>query len=244
VDNKNSGEVLPNSGLSGGYITTFCVILGRYFFMCVSIYTVNTDYIEFLRSVDSRVLENEKNFGNLRKYVGVLFKINNYDYFVPLSSPKPSDYVYMDGFKTIRHSVVPIYRIIETSEDKINFLGKLKFSSMIPAPPSQLTLLDITSLTEDYKTLIFNQIRHIRKKLTVLQNRHAKVIYNQKKANYANINYLNDTVDFKKLEQAMELFIKKDIITDKKLSLTETAAASADMNENNGQSSQSFNPQD
>lgn len=209
--------------------------------MCVSIYTVSSDYINFLRSIDSRVLENEKNFGNIRKYVGVLFKIDNYDYFVPLSSPKPSDYVCIDGIKTIRHSVVPIYRIIECSEDKINFLGKLKFSSMIPVPPSQLTLLDITSLTEDYKTLIFNQIRHIRKKITILQNRHAKVIYNQKKANYPNINYLNDTVDFKKLEQAMELFIEKDIVAAKKLSLTETAAA--DMSENIGQSSQSFNPE-
>ena len=90
-------------------------------------------------------------------------------------------------------------------------------SSMIPVPDSELTLLDIDSLTDlKYKNMLNTQVIYIRKNTTTLQEDHAEVIYNQKTKNYPNIGYLNSTVDFKLLEQKMlEYVATKEIVEGK-----------------------------
>ena len=50
--------------------------------------TVSSRYCEYLRKYDYRVSYNS-NEKNTRPFVGVLFEINEYKYFAPLSSPKP-----------------------------------------------------------------------------------------------------------------------------------------------------------
>jgi len=88
---------------------------------------------------------------------------------------------------------------------------------MIPVPDSELTLLDIDSLTDlKYKNMLNTQVIYIRKNTTTLQEDHAEVIYNQKTKNYPNIGYLNSTVDFKLLEQKMlEYVATKEIVEGK-----------------------------
>lgn len=168
----------------------------------MKIYVVNTGYIEYLMKYDLNVLENEKVNGGIRKYVGIVFQINNFNYFVPLSSPKPSDYLTINNIKKIRRSVVPIHRIIIKDGNNENFLGKLKFSSMIPVPNDELKLLDIDNIKDEkYKNVLKNQIRYIRKNKKILHKNHAEVIYNQKTKNINNIGYLNSTVNFALLEQ-------------------------------------------
>lgn len=49
---------------------------------------VNSDYCDYLRKFDSKVSYN-KGSKKLRPFVGVLFKIDKWEYFAPLSSPKP-----------------------------------------------------------------------------------------------------------------------------------------------------------
>ncbi len=49
--------------------------------------TVRSKYCEFLREYDCRVSINS-NEKVARPFVGVLFEINNIEYFAPLSSPK------------------------------------------------------------------------------------------------------------------------------------------------------------
>ncbi len=88
---------------------------------------------------------------------------------------------------------------------------------MIPVPDSELTLLDIDSLTDlKYKNMLNTQVIYIRKNTTTLQEDHAEVIYNQKTKNYPNIGYLNSTADFKLLEQKMlEYVAAKEIVEGK-----------------------------
>ncbi len=168
----------------------------------MEIYIINTDYINYLRKFDKRVMINEED-GSTRKYVGIVFQIGSFNYFVPLSSPKEeSDYVIIKNVKRVRKSVVPIHRIIVGSGNNENFLGKLKFSSMIPVIDSELSLLDVENIKDNkYKLLIQNQIRYIRKNKQLLEENHARVLYNQKSNNYKDIKYLQNTVDFKLLEQ-------------------------------------------
>ena len=167
----------------------------------MEIYYVNTVYINYLRhKADRNVLTNEQD-GRLRPYVGVVFTINSFNYFVPLSSPKPSDYILINGISTIRKSIVPIHRIIITDCGEIDFFGKLKFSNMIPIPNGEFRLLDIQGITDiRYKSIIENQIRYIRKHKDMLMKNHANVIYQQKTKNLP-IGYLKSTVDFRLLEQ-------------------------------------------
>jgi len=48
---------------------------------------INSDYCDFLRTFDKRVPYNYDKKLN-RPFVGVLFRVDNYHYFAPLSSPK------------------------------------------------------------------------------------------------------------------------------------------------------------
>ena len=49
------------------------------------IYRIKDEYIDFLRKYDKKVSKNKK---ETRPFVGIVFEINNFKYFAPLSSPK------------------------------------------------------------------------------------------------------------------------------------------------------------
>lgn len=90
-----SGEFLP---LSGGFN------IGRYillFFMekiMLKLFNISDGYIEYLRQEHKHVYSNkEHRRSHERKYIGTVLTINNYNYFVPLSSPKDNNYWVKDG---------------------------------------------------------------------------------------------------------------------------------------------------
>ncbi|MEZ3485124.1 MAG: type III toxin-antitoxin system ToxN/AbiQ family toxin [Lachnospiraceae bacterium] len=59
-----------------------------------------------------------------RKYLGIAYSINKYNYYVPLSSPKVTDYYSENGELKIRDSIIPIIRIIsQSSSGKTELLG-------------------------------------------------------------------------------------------------------------------------
>ena len=57
------------------------------------IYSVSDKYIEYLRKEVPNVYSNKvNNRKHTRKYVGVVIRIGRYNYYIPMSSPKNSDY--------------------------------------------------------------------------------------------------------------------------------------------------------
>lgn len=215
MEAKKSGKVLPINEHQKvvSKRTTFCFKLG----VQMEIYVANTSYVDYLRKFDSNVMINDED-GRVRKYVGIIYKINSFNYFVPLSSPKQDkDYIKTNGKLVVRGSVIPIHRIVIRQGNNVDFLGKLLFSNMIPIPDSEITLLDIDSITDEkYRNLLNKQVIYIRKNRETLQKKHAEVIYKQKINNYPNIGYLNNTVDFKLLEQKMlEYVAAKEIVEGK-----------------------------
>lgn len=52
----------------------------------LKLYFIDTNYINYLRKYDKRVAYNKV---PSRPYVGVVYMYNNFNYFAPLSSPKP-----------------------------------------------------------------------------------------------------------------------------------------------------------
>ncbi len=164
------------------------------------LYTIDADYLKYLFDVDDRVMYWEGDtYKTDRKYIGVVLKINNFEYFAPLSSPKANDYIYKKGVKQVKKNIIPIVRLVT---DKGHLLGKIKLSNMIPVKSEHITLYDIEGEPDKkYKSLIVKEMICIRKcKDEITKN--ALVLYNQKSKGYKNINYLNDTLDFKSLEAA------------------------------------------
>ena len=72
-------------------------------------YAVTDEYIDYLRQFDSKVYDNkEDKRKEMRKYLGIVLTINEINYYIPMSSPKKSDY----KDNKIRKSIAPIVRII------------------------------------------------------------------------------------------------------------------------------------
>ncbi|MGL5428504.1 MAG: type III toxin-antitoxin system ToxN/AbiQ family toxin [Cetobacterium sp.] len=154
---------------------------------------IKETYIDYLREYDLKVPHNKN---EKRPYIGVLFEINRYLYFAPLTSPKP------------KH---------KTMSEKIDFiklrdgeLGAINLNNMLPVLESEIIQFDIDGLKKinpkEYNKFI-DQVRE-------LNSKKSKIIKN------ANKLYLKVTVDeikgykvkccdFKLLERMAEIFSKK-----------------------------------
>lgn len=168
----------------------------------LKLYNVSDDYVNYLKQYDYRVFSSKEDDRiKERKYLGVVLEINDCDYFVPLSSPKESDYKLVDNIKIIRKDIIPIIRIVvKDVNGNYELKGTLKFSNMIPVPSIALINYDVNNEEdESYKILVLKEIDFINSnKDKIIKN--AKVIYNQKVNNW-DIGYIKQTVDFKLLEQ-------------------------------------------
>lgn len=127
--------------------------------------------------------------------------MNSLIYFVPLSSPKETDYIMNGEKKEIRKSIIPIIRIVtKDNQGNLELKGTLKFSNMIPVPDCALLTYDVElEIDKNYKVLILKELAFISDNTDKIF-KHARVIYNQKNRSL-NINYLKETVDFILLEQ-------------------------------------------
>ena len=151
--------------------------------MELKFYTIDTEYVDYLRDACGiqNVLDNKETSRFKRPYIGIVLQVDDYKYYVPLSSPKNNDYIYVNGRKTIRRDVIPIIRLIVESENgELELKGKLKFSSMIPVPDNVITYYDISQETnEDYRMLLEKEYEFIKSNQDKIK-RNARVLYNQK----------------------------------------------------------------
>lgn len=168
----------------------------------ITLFTVDSDYIDYLRQYDSRVLNHSgEDYTTSRKYLGVLFEIKGYKYLAPLSSPSKT-YDFKDG--VIRKSVIPIIRMVFENE----LLGTIKLGCMIPIFDENLISYYDINLEKDlkYKFLVRKELEfiYINKKL-ILKN--ANKLY-QQKINNMSMGYIKNTVDFQLLEEKAKLYKK------------------------------------
>lgn len=173
----------------------------------MKLYSVSDKYIKYLRNFDKKVYDNKEEIRRVtRKYLGIVLKINELNYYIPMSSPKKSDYI----DNKIRKSIVPIIRIISNEEiDKNTVLkGTLRISNMIPVPESELTLYQPKlEQNKNYKILVEKELEFMKKNENMIR-KFANIIYNQKTNNY-NVSYIKNVVDFKLLEQKCIEYMKK-----------------------------------
>ena len=59
----------------------------------MKLYAVTDVYINYLRQFDKKVYDNKEDKRRvMRKYLGIVLTINEINYYIPMSSPKRSDY--------------------------------------------------------------------------------------------------------------------------------------------------------
>ena len=127
----------------------------------LKLYYIDEEYINYLRQFDKNVAYNKT---STRPYIGVVYTYNNYNYFAPLSSPKPKHI-------NINPKAVDIFKI------KNGELGVVNINNMIPTPIENLTEVLPTVNDKKYKKLLEQQ-------LTFLNNHKAELY---KKINYFTI---------------------------------------------------------
>lgn len=163
------------------------------------LYSVTDEYIKYLRKFDNRVYDNKEDKRTvMRKYLGIVLKINQLNYYIPMSSPKSSDYKNNE----IRKSIIPIIRIISYEEiDNISVLkGTLRISNMIPVPDSELILYEPKNENnKNYKILIEKELEFIGKNEEIIK-KYANILYKQKINDY-DVSYIKNVVNFKLLEE-------------------------------------------
>lgn len=180
--------------------------------------TIDKDYIDYLRSDSklSNVFDNKDDSDFVRKYLGVVFRVGNYYYYAPLSSPKETDYKIVDGCRVIRNDIIPIIRIAFEEDGCLRLKGTLKLSNMIPVPADKISYYDIEAEDDEYyKALVTKEYIILKqKKEKILKN--AKRLYRQKTCEHEiytgdvhKPGYLSATVDFKYAEQMHDKYIQE-----------------------------------
>lgn len=165
----------------------------------MKLYAVTDEYINYLRKFDNKVYDNKESQRKvMRKYLGIVLKIHQLNYYIPMSSPKKSDY----KNNTVRKSIIPIIRII--SYEEINNVpvlkGTLRISNMIPVPDSELILYEPKNeKNKNYKILIEKELEFIGKNKNMIK-KYANVLYKQKINDY-NVSYIKNVVNFRLLEE-------------------------------------------
>lgn len=175
------------------------------------LYSVSDKYVEWLRKYLPNVYSNKiESRIHTRKYLGVVLKIGKYSYYIPLSSPKTSDYQIAGENKVIKKSIVPIIRIVvKNASGEKELKGTLRISHMIPVPSSELLLYDLDNESDDaYKDLVKNEMIFIRKNREKIEA-NANLLYKQKLANDTTAGYVKSALDYRALEILCDLFEKE-----------------------------------
>lgn len=153
--------------------------MGNRIYIC----SITNQYVEYLRNFDDVVRENKE---ERRRYIGVVFEINNQKYYAPLSSPKKK-------YEKISEKAPDIFKI-----DK-GYLGVINLNNMIPVPDSEIIRIDIESISDEkYKNLLRDHAKFINSNHEKIRKK-AKVLYSIVKNN-ANSNLKKRCCNYELLE--------------------------------------------
>ena len=166
--------------------------------MKLNLYSVSDKYIKYLRRFENKIYDNKEEIRtHERKYLGIVLTVNGFNYYIPMSSPKKSDYLDFEK-KIIRKDTKTIIRIHESGR----LYGTLRISNMIPVPITELEPYFISNENDlKYKEVILGELRYINNNSDKIM-KYAKTVYNQKMKNI-DIGYIKNTVDFKLLEEKL-----------------------------------------
>ncbi|MBS5111581.1 MAG: type III toxin-antitoxin system ToxN/AbiQ family toxin [Coprobacillus cateniformis] len=151
-------------------------------------YKPSPEYLNYIYSLDNNII-------NTKNMIGVVIRLNEMIYFLPIDSVSRTDY---DENNKLRKTTPTILRMFDTKTQ--DYIGKCLFSNMFPIPYKDLIPLEISTLKKDEISLAEKKLEYLRLQMDRVLKA-AERLYKQKTRNYAQA-YLNATIDFKKIEIA------------------------------------------
>lgn len=114
----------------------------------IKFYEVSAAYVDYLAPHAPHLFRNKKDGQqNERKYIGVVFQINDLNYFAPLSSFKEKHKKMSDSIDFI----------------KIKNYAVINLNNMFPVPEGKYTYVDISKeRNPKYKSLLLAEYRYIK----------------------------------------------------------------------------------
>lgn len=160
----------------------------------LKIYEIENTYIDYLASFAPHLFHNKKeNQKNERKYIGIVLTVNDFDYFVPLSSFKEKHIKMKNNIDFL----------------KVGSYAVINLNNMFPVPETQCFYVDISKETDrSYKALLSAEYRIISSmQERILKN--AKSLYDYKIKNANTTPLAKRCNDFKLLEEKCRLYIER-----------------------------------
>ncbi len=131
----------------------------------INLYEIDAEYIDYLIPMAPHLFQNKKPSQlNNRKYIGVIFVVNGFNYFALLSSFKEK------------------HRHMQESLDflKIKHYSVINLNNMIPVPDGVFTYVDISrEKNPKYRALLLSEYRYI-KSIRDKIRKNAVILYNHK----------------------------------------------------------------
>lgn len=159
----------------------------------IRLYEVDADYIDYLLPFAPHLFQNKKTGQkNERKYIGIVFYINGFDYFAPLSSFK-------DKHRRMKESLDFI---------KVKDYAVINLNNMFPVPPSERKYVDIgKEKNSNYRALLLAEYRFI-KSIQEKIRKNAQNVYKIKIKDDASSALAKRCNDFLALEKACTEYLK------------------------------------
>ena len=169
--------------------------------MNFKIVRINSEYCGYLRQFDDKVFFNTS-IKSTYSFVGIIFKINDFEYFAPLVCPK-------EKHKNMKNMID--FLKIQNGE-----LGVINFNNMIPVMFENYTLVElhkenINETEEKYLKLLQEQLNWLNSHFIQVRNKSNK-LYNLYMENQLPENIRKRCCNFELLEEKCLLYNEKNIV--------------------------------
>lgn len=159
----------------------------------INLYEIDSNYINYLSKFEQHLFHNKKVTQNFsRKYIGIILKINGYNYFAPLSSFKEK------------------HKKLSENKDfiKVGAYSVINLNNMFPAPLNLCKKLVISEIKNPhYQNLVRAEYRIIKQKAEIILS-NSKEIYEHKLKNDGKSKLSQRCNDFKLLEIKCNEYVK------------------------------------
>lgn len=153
---------------------------------------IDPTYIDYLYAFDDKVPVEHPGH-NSRKYLGILFDIDNRQFYAPMSSPKPKHL-------TINPHAPDVYKIDDGN------LGIINLNNMIPVPEEAIIFFDISGVqNEKYRILLTDQARIFHRDETRIKKK-AERLYDMRYRDNTKESVKDRCCDFRLLEEKCVLY--------------------------------------
>lgn len=168
-------------------------------------YIVDKEYVKYLKNYDNKV-ENINYCNKLKPYIGILIQINEFNYYVPISSAKSKYYKMSEG--------IDLIKITKNKE----LIAVLNLNNMIPILNNNIKELKYKDIEkyrkfesenekEKYIAFLSMELDLINDKIDKIKNNALK-LYNEK-INNPNSKVAKRSCNFKLLEEKCKVFHTK-----------------------------------